>query len=147
MKEPIQEPGHTVSGSSLNVKEARERCEAATEGPWEMFEAKDSPPIVRKVNGQRFVCEVRGSWQTMLTKDAEFIAHARSDLPAALEALEEAQGKLDAVEEAWEFVHLAILDSDTHPRHGYGDCDSCDAVWDMLIVVEHCILRGTKEGE
>ena len=79
-------------------QEAKKRCEAATEGPWEMFEAKGSPPIVRKVNGQRFVCEVRGSWQTMLTKDADFIAHARSDLPAALEALAEAQGKLGALE-------------------------------------------------
>jgi hypothetical protein len=28
----------------------------------------------------------------------EFAAHARSDLPAALEALEEAQGKLDEIQ-------------------------------------------------
>ncbi|KKL61581.1 hypothetical protein LCGC14_2193850 [marine sediment metagenome] len=68
----------------------------------------------------------------------------RTLVPQLVTALEEVQGKLDAVEEAWEFVHLAILDSDTHPRHGYGDCDSCDAIWDMLIVMEHCILKGEK---
>ena len=40
--------------------------------------------------------------------NAEFIAHARSDLPAALEALEEAQGKLRAVRE-WRRALKKIL--------------------------------------
>ena len=41
----------------------------------------------------------------------EFIAHARSDLPAALEALEEAQGKLGVVRE-WMTQELAPCPED-----------------------------------
>jgi hypothetical protein len=61
---------------------ARKRCEAATPGDWrvetfvslfEIFDEHGSSIYNGKAN-------------------REFIAHARSDLPAALEALEEAQG-------------------------------------------------------
>jgi len=65
---------------------------------------------------------------------------ALTDLPAALEALEE-------VREAWEFIEMAWTDSDVHQRHAPDDCDSCDAVWDMLMVIRDAVLRGIKEGE
>ncbi|KKK43303.1 hypothetical protein LCGC14_3168640, partial [marine sediment metagenome] len=32
-------------------------------------------------------------------------------------------------------------------RHAPDDCDSCDAVWDMLMVIRDAVLRGIKEGE
>ena len=72
------------------------------------------------------------------TKDAE-------DRVRHLERqLEEAQGKLDVVEAAWEIFEVAWTDSDVHPRHGPDECDSCDAFWAMLMVIRDAIL--SKEG-
>ncbi len=53
---------------------------------------------------------------------------------------------LEAVREAWEFIEVAWTDSDVHQRHAPDDCDSCDAVWDMLMVIRDVVLHGTKEG-
>ena len=72
---------------------------------------------------------------------------ARAERNRAESERDEAQGKLEAVTEAWEFVELAWTDSDVHPRHAPDECDSCDAVWAMLMVIRDAILRGTKEGE
>ncbi len=86
----------------MDIQAARERCEAATEGPWlrhqwgtksQVVEAKvntETAPGIKMV-GQRILA------REMLKANAEFVAHARSDLPAALEALEEAQGKLEVL--------------------------------------------------
>ena len=84
----------------MDIQAARERCEAATEGPWlrhqwgtksQVVEAKvntETAPGIKMV-GQRILA------REMLKANAEFVAHARSDLPAALEALEEAQKIVD----------------------------------------------------
>lgn len=97
MEEQGQAPGRTVNGR-LNIQAARARCEAATPKPWAVTD--------RNAAGDRYVgpvdeyvaIVVRSAVNDLPTEaNADFIAHARSDLPAALEALEEAQGKLLAV--------------------------------------------------
>jgi hypothetical protein len=89
----------------MDIQAAKKRCEAATEGPWEFtdgFYGWDSGifPVgcEDKLNQSIIANNGRGNGDPT-EADAEFMARARSDLPAALEALEEAQGKLDAVEQ------------------------------------------------
>lgn len=64
---------------------ARARCDAATEGPWTL----DSPPEAS------LIISTPTTWAVFdgeaETDDAEFIAHARTDLPAALDQLEAAE--------------------------------------------------------
>ncbi len=131
---------------TFDPQAARERCEAASETPWTV----GTEPQLNMVaecgdtrNGQSiYVFAYR---LASAEADADFIAHAREDLPAALEALEEAQGAIGVVREAWEFVEEAITDSDVHTRHAPGKCDSCDAIWAMLMVVRDCILKEESE--
>ena len=77
MKEQERSPGRTVS--RLDIQAAKKRCEVA--------------------KGIRMCgLSVEGGGDE-LERLETFIRHARSDLPAALEALEEAQGKLGAAEQ------------------------------------------------
>ena len=64
---------------------ARARCEAATEGPWD-----DQP---NRTDTARVVLDGDGEvlWDAaglMADADSEFIAHARTDLPDALDEIE-----------------------------------------------------------
>ncbi|KKL83725.1 hypothetical protein LCGC14_1971840 [marine sediment metagenome] len=86
--------------------------------------------------------------------NAEFIAHARTDLPIALEALEEAQGSCERQQHLSRIANLAEqlaeaqgkveelerLTYDLHQRSGHPDsaCLRCQF---------YAILRGTKEDE
>ena len=78
----------------MDLAAACKRCEAATPGPWEFtdgFYGWDSGvfPVgcEDKLNQSIFANNGHGNGDPTQA-DAEFIAHARSDLPAALEALE-----------------------------------------------------------
>ena len=78
----------------------RKRYEAASPGPWEFtdgFYGWDSGifPVgcEDKLNQSIFANNGHGNGDPTQA-DAEFIAHARTDLPDVVEALEEAQGLL-----------------------------------------------------
>ena len=70
-------------------KAVRERCDAATDGPWEYYERS---PWVRIGGADRGydVCGWDLSTRTNppLGEDGQFIAHARTDLPMALDEIE-----------------------------------------------------------
>jgi hypothetical protein len=84
---------------------ARARCEAATKGPW-IAECRsiDNPGndpnwpdddfLQFKLCGPAIV-EGRGQF---VGHDADFIAHARTDLPAALKALDKADSEIARLE-------------------------------------------------
>ncbi|OPZ03595.1 MAG: hypothetical protein BWZ09_02355 [Alphaproteobacteria bacterium ADurb.BinA305] len=68
------------------IREARERCERATPGPWEASYAYNNggmPTGDFKIPGHN-----GGATVEMLVDDAYFCAHARKDLPAALDEIE-----------------------------------------------------------
>ncbi len=71
----------------MDIQAAKARCKAASPGPWVKAAGGH---IHSRAWGQGWVARANGN-------DAEFIAHARTDLPAVLEALEEAQGIIEAV--------------------------------------------------
>jgi hypothetical protein len=77
----------------FNPQAARERCEAATPVPWVQSNTHSD------VLGPTLAIIARLRLETNHEANLDFIAHARSDLPTALEALEEAQRKLEAVRE------------------------------------------------
>jgi len=76
------------------------RSNAATEGPWavdELGNVEDVPEL----DLHRFDIMPQTIARTELRKeDGEFIAHARTDVPALLALVREQQAKLDRVEQA-----------------------------------------------
>lgn len=68
----------------FDPKAARLRCEAAPEGPWTVQRGDYPYAYVRYEDGE--------DTSVMRGEDAEFVAHARADLPAALDLIE-AQAK------------------------------------------------------
>ena len=85
----------------MDIQAAKKRCEAATEGPWEFangFYGWDMGifPVGCKDRLNEAVVANNGHSNGDLNQaNGDFIAHARSDLPAALEALEEAHRRGD----------------------------------------------------
>ena len=87
----------------LDRPAARARCEAATEGPWKHRIQVLGNPGAMSERESDYYCGRGPYHQTdtmgdklMRTKadaDALFIAHARTDLPAALDALDEAEAE------------------------------------------------------
>ena len=73
---------------------ARERCEAATDGPWEF-----ACGFVSRVNGTEIDDVIGVDSQSLSLScseyDGQFTAHARTDLPAVLDALDEADKKIE----------------------------------------------------
>jgi hypothetical protein len=87
------------------IDEIRARCEAATEGPW-WWPFGSEALLVEKcgyycdekighVDHEVVIGRYGGQPHYVKLKDARFIAHARTDIPALLDALEEAQREVD----------------------------------------------------
>jgi hypothetical protein len=103
MSEPLTEE---------RIAEIQQRCERATKGPWTVARDDgemicDVPEIDIRLNGSRWHKVVDSLW--LEPCDAEFIAHARADLPALLadrqrlhSQLTEAQQRIQALEQARE---------------------------------------------
>ena len=76
-----------------NISAIRERCEAVSEGEWVSYEAIRFSHLraysVRRENG---AVEVAGD---LFRVDADFIAHARQDIPALLDYIAEIEGSSD----------------------------------------------------
>lgn len=81
---------------TFDVKAVRERCEAATAGPWENLHRlgvvryfPDQPGRIEQID-----------WSG---PSGQFAAHARTDLPAALDRIAEPEARLLAVSNAYEY--------------------------------------------
>ncbi|MDQ6524305.1 hypothetical protein RB608_11870 [Nocardioides sp. LHD-245] len=92
-----------TDASELDEAAARARCDAATEGPWESW------PRVTAVrtgsSGGRAGFEFRAD----TAANAEFIAHARTDLPAALDENARLRAALDEAKTNREFDRAYML--------------------------------------
>ena len=84
-----------------------QRAHAATEGPWEASAHRTGHYLVICPD-----CGVRGGYERA---DAEFIAHARSDVPALLAEVR----RLRSIVTRWE------MEAERAERHGY-DLDPHD---------------------
>ncbi|MBB5748555.1 hypothetical protein [Micrococcus sp. TA1] len=72
----------------------RERVEGTTEGPWEV-DADDTRQI-RTAGDGYWIASLRATYEDEPTRisNAEFIAHARTDLPRLLDALDAVYAEL-----------------------------------------------------
>lgn len=88
------------------LKAIRDRCEAASEGPWAMLyleqlegmkypEARDEP---RVVNDSDFICD--GDKHFMSTRNLDFIAHSRTDIPKLLDEVERLRELVEAMRDS-----------------------------------------------
>lgn len=92
------------------VELAMERCEAATPGPWRAVDGDDMEgAVIEKANDaeaehMRRVAQADGYEEN---ENADFIAHARTDLPRALAAVR-------AADELAEYIEAVLDMSDRH---------------------------------
>lgn len=111
-----------------DIDAIKERAEKATPGPWESVRSYPSTADHSFVLGDDG-CESVTS--DILTVDADFIANARTDIPALLAYIAELEAERDAAVEDLRVAaeengdcsmcsHYAKNDSDYFP-----DCDSC----------------------
>jgi hypothetical protein len=89
-------PGlEAASPRPLDLKAARERCRQASEGPWEPSPNAGDAVIAPKadrllgIDTEYYGGPIVG--ESMHPADREFVIHARTDLPAALDELEAAR--------------------------------------------------------
>ncbi len=124
----------------MDTAAAKKRCEAASKGPW----ASEGPGgwVSGPIPGGRPNGEIIGRFRLERTglhyeqddqANADFAAHARTDLPAALEALEEAQRKNERLKAALEKANR----QHNWETHGYyegseADCLDCQRHADVL---------------
>lgn len=83
----------------------RARAEAATDGPWRTWnDGHVGSPTVHIGGG---VMPTPGSDPAQRMPDAEFIAHARTDVPALLDALDAAEAEVERLRENRDECHRA----------------------------------------
>jgi len=124
------------------------RAEAATPGPWDTSTTSWEPEalMVDMPDGADDVYSLAwhagGGLCVMSAADAEFIAHAREDIPALLAALEEAERRIAAVE-------AAIANQPVFANDGYGGLrmyGHADFMTDLLAAL-HPVAETTEPKE
>ena len=99
------------------LNEIEARANAATEGPWNVFMGRIDHP------GRSLVAV---AYDVGCDVDAEFIAHARTDVPWLLEQVERRDKALEAV-----------LDLHKEDGHGWGPgesfCTECQQGYGLLV--------------
>jgi DNA repair exonuclease SbcCD ATPase subunit len=83
------------------IKQSRAICEAAPKGPWE-YDRLSAPvglDYVRLICSENRALSIVSDLRPMTVPVAEFIAHARTALPRALDALEELKAERDVLKE------------------------------------------------
>ena len=110
------------------IRAIKERAERATEGPWEEKPGYSVVSLYRK-NGPR-IGDIGDSPYSKRFKDqhkqnAEFIAHARKDIPDLCAALEEAMAEIEKLEKQkalWATAnHILTVIAEGYPAKGEGD--------------------------
>lgn len=75
------------------IQEIRKRCDKATPGPWRIIVSRNRPhifPSELSQSGVYSLARVENNEVGERHGNAEFLAHARTDLPAVLDLLEKA---------------------------------------------------------
>ena len=86
--------------SDLDLEAIRARADAATAGPWRHVETGygESVEVDDGMDGAQLFIETNGITYAWNGNNAEFITHAREDVPALVDEVESLRAKLTAVE-------------------------------------------------
>jgi hypothetical protein len=104
------------------LQEIKARVDAATPGPWAIYPRRKS--AVKAVFLTRLGSDGSSMWtwpgfvRAQFTRDAEFIAHARQDMPDLLAENERLRAALEGIE--W-------IKIENHPGLTYWVCPWCNA--------------------
>ncbi len=157
----------------MDIQAAKQRCEAATAEPWVpcAHVAGTDPDCPCKYYGDVWgedgetivaflgtcsVCPGDGCGcrtapvvhdEMQRRANGMFIAHARTDLPAALEALEKAQGQRDELRKALLALSWQEPDGTRHWCESAAQGESDIRVNDCNCDEGRALLRSTKEDE
>ena len=121
---------------TLDLEAIKARAEAATKGPWG---ARELPQMVRGANATLHSAHGTGEvWSvefspeigsTVSISDAEFIAHARTDIPALIAEVERLRGIVDRVREVHapevQTVSVPVFDEFDSPTQTDTYCAGC----------------------
>jgi hypothetical protein len=92
----------------INLKSIRERAEAATPGPWEDIHPNADDGDIRvhvaRPDNRTVVRDADTVAWKLKAKDAAFIAHARTDIPALCDALQKSEAEVKRLREALERI-------------------------------------------
>ena len=106
---------------TLDLNAIKARANAATEGPWGVKDAR-----VFGDDGRTQVCTLSGTRAWL--PDAEFIAHARTDVPALVAEVERLRGVVDRVRENTHVVR--------HALHLTGELDAREVIHYISTALE-----------
>lgn len=108
------------------AKKARERCEAASPGPWEDRGEDGVPGVITA-----WCADYGGDYGPDVSpEDMALICHARDDLPRALDCVEAADRLAKTVAEM-ATDHHSYRDLPDAPGHWYCHCITCE-IADLL---------------
>lgn len=146
-----------LSKTELDLQAIRERCEAATLGPWragrpDMATYVDGSPSKWVYAGDKYIAISSGyqiePWEQVID-NAEFIAQARTDIPALLAEVERLQARIAQLEQERRWVptteglpgayHFVIVTNGVFTRMAYLE----DGAWCLPHVVEFEALYNT----
>lgn len=128
--------------TSDRLDEITARCNAATDGPWAIWHSGTDYPqsVVANDDGLSLVAETFTS-PKYPAADAEFIAHARADVPWLVEQVRKRDTALQAVLDLHKAHAEQVLATDCSAETC--DCeDGCQTV--PIKVCEHCIDLGNS---
>ena len=147
--------------TDLDLAAIRARAEAATKGPWEVcaFDSGHSKfemsvSVITESAGDR-ICDMDGlgrTWNEIDARDdgmadAEFIAHAREDIPALLAELDRLNATIGRVRD----IHAPIdaLDFGVNPRGNRTKvcigCGQDNGNWNYWPCDTICALEGGEQ--
>ncbi len=131
MIEPMKQP--------IDLEGIRARERAATPGPWCISEKGNTVKSL-SIDG---ICHGMSPKQT----DAEFIAHARQDIPALLDALDKKDAEISKLSQDVEHLR-ALLDRAVEEIKRFGSCQACghNAPSEKYPVLGECEFGGCNGG-
>jgi hypothetical protein len=121
------EGGHTMN--NIDTAAMRARCEAATPGPWNYIKAYGE--YVRDNDGRNISLNYR-------TEDANFVTHARSDLPDLLNAYEALEAENARLREEAQWIPVM---PETMPKK-YGKYEAYDSGTKEVLICSYSSKYG-----
>ena len=136
------------------LQEIRERCEAASPGPWTTEPWDDYPAVAYHIldasgdyDVQYFV-PLDKHYECGPLADCSFIAHARHDIPALLDHIDALAASLDAEAAAHSVTRAALVASPEwvdSPGGGNASCPHCHGMKWHEGHADDCLRRVALE--
>ena len=136
---------------SIDIEEMRKREQAATPGPWAVFD--DYLGLNVRTAGRRATSQSRAEMPELIAHgtstgdvefdaaDAEFIAHAREDVPALLDEVERHREALEAVKARDDYLITRAERAEAERDHLRAALDAVRALADSMDRDAAVILR------